>query len=562
MMKFLDYEGLQKFKECADAAYLPAKGTIPLTGSINLTTESVASLGIKYAKVANNSLNFYVIADSSGKLPSSETRININSSITSLVGAEGANVGDIFVVGKLDLKPVYKVIPLNDAKAANGSYAGTNGIMTPWDKARVNKVDGIEGTANNALNRANNALNNLPTLTETNMNNALATGVYPWCTLGRPDGSTGAYTCITIHTTTKDGNGFDTIEQTAYGRQGELGKVYKRAIFKSNSETQFGDWIKISHEASTTKKKITIHTTTKDGNGFDTIEQTAYGRQGELGKVYKRAIFKSNSETQFGDWIKISHEASTTKEKNTKTQYVIGKAIPIGKLNGGARLNAYVVTSNIFRFKLSNVPQITEILNNGDDNYLDYEKVDNALINTTWHLFINDIEVYLYERSTTCNGRVLQLLISPQDFPGVGCYQLDESKSSVDLSSDMYIYLRKVRYFSSHEFTFKGTSKTLYYDKGRRIWEPTILNPYISPGGIFETGHSGCIQLQKLYTRQRRSKRSGIKISFPTRMYRGTYSALNIRHYGTYRYRLVSVGKKTQWRTIIIMRTNNNFLIK
>ena len=502
MMKFLDYEGLQKFKECADAAYLPAKGTIPLTGSINLTTESVASLGIKYAKVANNSLNFYVIADSSGKLPSSETRININSSITSLVGAEGANVGDIFVVGKLDLKPVYKVIPLNDAKAANGSYAGTNGIMTPWDKARVNKVDGIEGTANNALNRANNALNNLPTLTETNMNNALATGVYPWCTLGRPDGSTGAYTCITIHTTTKD------------------------------------------------------------GNGFDTIEQTAYGRQGELGKVYKRTIFKSDSETQFGDWIKISHEASTTKKKNTKTQYIVGKSIPIGKLDGGARLNAYVVTSNIFRFKLSNVPQIPEILDNGDDNYLDYEKVDNALINTTWHLFINDIEVPLHERSTTCNGRVLQLLISPQDFPGVGCYQLDESKSSVDLSSDMYIYLRKVRYLSSHEFTLKGTSKTLYYDKGRRIWEPTILNPYISPGGIFETGHSGCIQLQKLYTRQRRSKRSGIKISFPTRMYRGTYSALNIRHYGTYRYRLVSVGKKTQWRTIIIMRTNNNFLIK
>lgn len=246
MTKYLDLEGLRKFKEQADAAYLPAKGTIPLTGSINLTTESVVSLGLKYAKVANNSLNFYVIADSSGKLPSSETRININSSITSLVGAEGANVGDIFVVGKLDLKPVYKVIPLNDAKAANGSYAGTNGIMTPWDKARVNKVDGIEGTANNALNRANNALNNLPTLTETNMNNALATGVYPWCTLGRPNGSTGAYTCITIHTTTKDGNGFDTIEQTAYGRQGELGKVYKRTIFKSDSETQFGDWIEIT----------------------------------------------------------------------------------------------------------------------------------------------------------------------------------------------------------------------------------------------------------------------------------------------------------------------------
>lgn len=246
MTKYLDYEGLQKFKECADAKYLPQKGTIPITDKINLTSENVLTLGAKVAKVANNSMNFYIIADSQGKLPSSETRINIPSSITSLVGAEGANVGDIFVVAKLNSLPVYRIIPLNDAKAANSTYAGTNGVMTPWDKSRVNKVDSIEGTANNALNRANNALNNLPTFSESNMNNALATGVYPWCTLGRPANSTGAYTCITIHSTTKDSGGFDTIEQTAYGRQGELGKIYKRIIFKNDSETQFGEWAEIT----------------------------------------------------------------------------------------------------------------------------------------------------------------------------------------------------------------------------------------------------------------------------------------------------------------------------
>lgn len=239
MTKYLDLDGLRKFKEQADAAYLPAKGTIPLTGSINLTTESVASLGIKYAKVANNSLDFYVIADSSGKLPSSETRININSSITSLVGAEGANVGDIFVVGKLDLKPVYKVIPLNDAKAENSTYKGTQGVVTPWDKSQINKVPNLE-------NAVNTAKNNMPTYSTDNMNNALNTGVYPWCILGRPAGSTGAYTCITICTTTKDNSGYDTIEQTAYGRQGELGRIFKRIIFKKGGEIQFGDWIEVS----------------------------------------------------------------------------------------------------------------------------------------------------------------------------------------------------------------------------------------------------------------------------------------------------------------------------
>lgn len=262
MKKYLDLEGLRKFKEQADAAYLPVKGTIPLTGSINLTTESVASLGLKYAKVANNSLNFYVIADSSGKLPSSETRININSSITSLVGAEGANVGDIFVVGKLDLKPVYKVIPLNDAKAANGSYAGTNGVMTPWDKSRVNKVDSIEETANAAIGRATDALNNLPTFSESNMNNALATGVYPWCTLGRPADSTGAYTLLTLASTTADNNDYTTIEQTAYGRQGELGRIFKRIIFKKGSEVQFGDWIEVT--GSSIKNKVKTYVVNKN----------------------------------------------------------------------------------------------------------------------------------------------------------------------------------------------------------------------------------------------------------------------------------------------------------
>lgn len=237
-----DFTSAEKTK----LAGISERETIPITDKINLTSENVLTLGAKVAKVANNSMNFYIIADSQGKLPSSETRINIPSSITSLVGAEGANVGDIFVVAKLNSLPVYRIIPLNDAKATNSTYAGTNGVMTPWDKMEINKIDIIQGTADSALNRANNALNNLPTFSESNMNNALKTGVYPWCTLGRPEGSTGAYTCITIHSTTKDSNGFDTIEQTAYGREGELGKVYKRIIFISDSEENFGDWIEIT----------------------------------------------------------------------------------------------------------------------------------------------------------------------------------------------------------------------------------------------------------------------------------------------------------------------------
>ena len=212
--------------------------SIPLTGSINLTTENAVTLAAKYAKVANNSINFYVIADSRGKLPSSETRINVNSGITSLIGAEGANVGDLFVVGKLSLKPVYKIIPLNDAKAENSTYKGTLGVVTPWDKQQINKVASIESTANAAKN-------NMPTYGESNMNNALRTGMYPWCTLGRPSGSQGAYTCVVLASTTADSNGYITVEQTAYGRQNEKGKIYKRIIFVKSGVTEYGDWIAI-----------------------------------------------------------------------------------------------------------------------------------------------------------------------------------------------------------------------------------------------------------------------------------------------------------------------------
>lgn len=257
MTQFLDSDGLKKFKEQADAKYLPIKGTIPLTDKINLTTETKASLGLKYAKVANNTVNFYIIADSNNKLPSSETRININSDITSLVSAEGANVGDLFVIGKLNLLPVYRIIPLNDAKAANSEFKGTQGVVTPWDKQQINKVASIESIANAARN-------NLPTYSESNMNNALRTGFYPWCTLGRPDGSTGAYTLLTLASTTQDSAGYTTIEQTAYGRQNdELGKVFKRIIFKKGSEVQFGDWIYVTGD-SIKNKVVKTYVVDKD----------------------------------------------------------------------------------------------------------------------------------------------------------------------------------------------------------------------------------------------------------------------------------------------------------
>lgn len=213
--------------------------SIPIEGKINLTNITNIELVKKFNETENNKVKFYIISDSHGIIPSTETRVNINSSIISLVGEHGANVGDIFVIGKLNNLPIYRIIPLNDSKAETSDYRGTIGVMTPGDKAKINKIDAIETAVNEAKNR-------LPSYTENNINNALFTGIYPWCTLGRPENSKGAYTCITVCTTTKDNQGYDTIEQTIYSRQEELGKVFKRIIFKSSSETQFGQWIEIS----------------------------------------------------------------------------------------------------------------------------------------------------------------------------------------------------------------------------------------------------------------------------------------------------------------------------
>ena len=95
-----------------------------------------------------------LITDSKGNIPSTtETRININSEITSMVGVKGANVGDAFIIGRLsESQPIFKVLPLFNSKIAENGFYGTEGVMTPSDKMRINKVDALETTVNSIIN--------------------------------------------------------------------------------------------------------------------------------------------------------------------------------------------------------------------------------------------------------------------------------------------------------------------------------------------------------------------------------------------------------------------------
>lgn len=223
---------------------------ISFKGVVNL--ESKSNIDSIANTLDEGQVALCIIGDSNGNYPSSTIRVNVSSELTISTNyffstdARGANVGDILLIYKatyiLVSRIVLKIIPMNDAKSPTSDYAGTEGVVTVWDKTQINKISGIESVANAALPRSSQ----LPSISTNNMNNALQTGVYPWCTLGRPANSQGAYTCIVIRTSTNDGE-YDTIEQTAYGRQNELGQVYKRIIFykSDGSDTQYGSWIKI-----------------------------------------------------------------------------------------------------------------------------------------------------------------------------------------------------------------------------------------------------------------------------------------------------------------------------
>lgn len=303
----------------------------------------------------------------------------------------------------------------------------------------------------------------------------------------------------------------------------------------------------------------TLRTTTAVYNQYVST-QIAIGVTGAAtDKAYIRKNTQKSGGTTYGDWIKISNETSTTKKTKYKTQYIIGKAIPIGKLNGGARLNAYVVKNGIFRFKLSNVPQIRHLISN---DVFSWEAVDELLKDVTWHVFIDDEESYTGRANAIYGGGVLDIdvLSITEDS---SFYQLDETKSSVNISSDMYIYLRTVPGYLEDA---KVTSKTLSYRTGKRIWEPKIRLPYKLPERcVFDSLFSNQyeMQLQKLLTRQRRSKKSGLETTNISKFgYRGERAFHPILRYGIYRYRFVKNGKKTQWRTISILKNDNGFIIK
>lgn len=247
-----------------------------LAGIINLT--SIDAVKKAQANLpATQTVALYIVGDSQGKVPSTETRVIVpaavvrqltigspNSSTDGIlklaVNADkfspiGANVGDIIALTRVSI-PVadlatslgvtislsgnielyqYKLWCTNDAKPADGTFPGAPGIVTPWDKQQINAVARKIGISD-ILPTHNNW--------DSNMNECFETGIYPWCLTGRPAGSSpGTHYTLVVQKSTPDNSGYYTIIQTCYGREGtDFGKIYQRIFFrKDDGTTDWGD---------------------------------------------------------------------------------------------------------------------------------------------------------------------------------------------------------------------------------------------------------------------------------------------------------------------------------
>ena len=234
-----------------------------ISGKFNLATATSSSFSAVFSDMSVGEMKMYLVTDSSGNLPSTtETAVTVAydgllSPCFLYFGKSesfGVSVGDILVFTKLGaVTPVCRVISLNDAKAPDGDFPGADGLETVWDKSRINKIDGIEWTANNNRDRLNDMNIHRYTWGDTDMDDALLGGVYAWlhlCRSGLPGGIEENFTVIVNRSGDADPN-YYTVQQTAYGRTGDAaGRVWTRVLFKHVSDAGQDDfsfnWVEIS----------------------------------------------------------------------------------------------------------------------------------------------------------------------------------------------------------------------------------------------------------------------------------------------------------------------------
>lgn len=300
MERIFDKEGIGMLIEWLLSKIVAAKVGMAISGTVNLTTgtfstvdnSSLNTYARVFANMKSGEMRMYLVADSNGNLPStSETSVTVP--YDGVLGpaylyfgksaAFGVSVGDICVLFKRSsVLNVCRIIPLNDVKPASGDFPGADGLATVWDKERINKVDGIEWTANYVRDNYLHKDNRFPSRAAwlINVDTCLDNGVYPTCDSASINvGWTNNYfTCIVQRTSTVDNGGYHTIEQTAYGRGADEGHVYKRIIFykSDGTDTQYGEWLLLGTPYSSPPLVgIDTQSSTEDSYEIQFVQQTS-----------------------------------------------------------------------------------------------------------------------------------------------------------------------------------------------------------------------------------------------------------------------------------------------
>lgn len=215
---------------------------LAFSGILKCDSVTQAEIDTIMNSLAANEQAWYLAGNSSGAATGGT--VTFNSVLAKLVHSEdsrgvAANLGDFICFAKdANGNKLYRVIPVNDAKAPNGNFPGTYGILTPNDRMDID----------NAM---------MQTWSESNMNNALNSGFYPYCTTGRPAGSEDGdwYTCVVQRSRQVDGNGFFSVMQTCYLRRSDKPtRIFTRLIFykpTNRAEDNYGEWTEVSGGGTT-----------------------------------------------------------------------------------------------------------------------------------------------------------------------------------------------------------------------------------------------------------------------------------------------------------------------
>lgn len=223
------------------------------SGTINITSSSAATtLKNAYNALEVNRMQFYIITDSSGLFLGDKVTAHADVAALFNKDALGASVGDLLVLGKYKMVvnvAVYRIIPLNDAKAADGSFPGADGLETVWDKTQVNKIPSLE-SKQGLLNRGNSF--KYFTADNYNIDQCLDCGVYLYGRTGRsmPGNHSDEYYIVDVRTRFSISDNKFYIMQSVHSAN-YANRSFVRLIVTdslTNYNGTYNDWVQVSKE--------------------------------------------------------------------------------------------------------------------------------------------------------------------------------------------------------------------------------------------------------------------------------------------------------------------------